>query len=162
MGWRLGFPDPRVSQTRMLGSEPTGWDGDFWRSFWTASSATCVPSPLGGMETYFYYFRVFYSFFSSKPTGWDGDLNGSSNSCQILMASSKPTVWDGDLALCRNQNVLRTVLSPPCGMATYVGLLAPRQPSARLSSKPTGWDGDNMFTPHLPNSNRKFQAHRVG
>jgi len=59
---------------------------------------------------------------SSKPTVWDGDGSGQTWK-RFRHLRSKPTVWDGDLDFYTASFILNNrVLSPPCGMATPLGI----------------------------------------
>jgi len=80
-------------------SKPTAWDGDIL----TNRSKNDI------------------LFIGSKPTGWDGDEPSGRLLTALGSPLSKPTAWDGD----RSKNLVpcfatRTVLSPPCGMATLL------------------------------------------
>jgi len=56
----------------------------------------------------------------SKPTVWDGDMIVIPLISVTILRRSKPTVWDGDISVLMQKVVPCIVLSPPCGMATFL------------------------------------------
>ncbi len=100
MGWRRSKVLGLGKVQQAFGSELTEWDGD---------KALIRASKL-------------ISLFSSEPTVWDGDSGITGvEKCSNLCSGSEPTGWDGDSFAFSSVSTLNaSVLSPPCGIETFL------------------------------------------